>query len=783
MEARELKLDLIGFNSGLAACEKSGRWEMAGHLLSTIPSYKLTPDVISYNSFIAACGHDGDWEMALAALESCMVKKVPMNVVSYNAVLAACGPGGAWEAATCVLALMPAQELQPDIVGFNAVMSSCQKAGQWQRSLALLVDLPEFALLPDTISFNTVVSSCDGGRAWEHAVSTVALMQSVGIPRDEVTFTALISAVGKGALWQAAMILLDDMAGERLEVGLMAYTAALSACENGGAWEVAMTLFNKVQEQELQLNTISCNAAISAAAVGGQWLYTLSLLDGLETKAIRKDSISYNAAISSLDKAMQWLGTIQLLQEMRATTVSVNAIGLSAALSACCQCFEWPTALSLLDELGGQASDIACSNVVEACCGGGRWEIALALMMDWEARHDPIMASYSFLLSDFQAKGHRTLEAALWQHLARKLEASDSSCSGFASVAQIAAAVGVAKGCLGQLSLKELLTYTEPHLVAPSRRAKLSTARYGKELELLWHLVRRAREGDAAAVAAAVDEFATELQETHGSWSKVAGASKAQLIEATVRSAAPVGRLLEIGTYVGYATVRMAMAVPSSLCPGVVTVEVDPVHAAVARNVLELAGLSDHVLVLTGHSRLVLPRLRESSGQSAAFSFVFMDRWGSQYMQDFSLLENDELMAPGAVIVADNTLWTGAALYLWHVMRGEKYKTVLAPVQEVGTEAEDWMSVSVKQGGSSPRPPAPELPPALAERHREAERLRASLFSSGGRKITPADRLKFAKEMQEALASEGISPCTTRDALVAGDSAGAVDAAPSASAL
>ena len=123
---------------------------------------------------------------------------------------------------------------------------------------------------------------------------------------------------------------------------------------------------------------------------------------------------------------------------------------------------------------------------------------------------------------------------------------------------------------------------------------------------------------------------------------------------------APVGNVLEIGCYCGYSSIRMVVA-----CPGVhvTTLEVDPVHMVIARNIIAFAGVAHAVDVWTGHSQDLVPRLAASDvahRQPAPFSFVFMDQRGSRYNEDLDLLEESSLLRPGAVIVADNVLKPGA---------------------------------------------------------------------------------------------------------------------------
>ncbi|CAJ1401002.1 unnamed protein product [Effrenium voratum] len=100
--------------------------------------------------------------------------------------------------------------------------------------------------------------------------------------------------------------------------------------------------------------------------------------------------------------------------------------------------------------------------------------------------------------------------------------------------------------------------------------------------------------------------------------------------------------------------------------------------------------------VLIGHSLYVLPRLQRR------FGGVFMDSRGSRYDRELELMEEADLLEPGAVIVADNVLKPGAPLFLWRITRDPCFDTEICPVGEFAMPAKDWVSVSVyRSGGAS----------------------------------------------------------------------------------
>src|SRR3954464_8260883 len=82
-----------------------------------------------------------------------------------------------------------------------------------------------------------------------------------------------------------------------------------------------------------------------------------------------------------------------------------------------------------------------------------------------------------------------------------------------------------------------------------------------------------------------------------------------------------VRNILEIGTLGGYSTIWMARALPAD--GRIVTLELEPRHAEVARRNFERAGIPSRVDLRVGRAADTLARMVED--RTAAFDFVFID--------------------------------------------------------------------------------------------------------------------------------------------------------------
>ena len=113
-------------------------------------------------------------------------------------------------------------------------------------------------------------------------------------------------------------------------------------------------------------------------------------------------------------------------------------------------------------------------------------------------------------------------------------------------------------------------------------------------------------------------------------------------------------RILEIGTLGGYSTIWMARALPAD--GKIVTLELDPHHAKVARVNIKRAGLSDVVDMRVGPA---LDSLETLSGEGAGpFDLIFIDADKPNNPNYLSWAM--KLSRPGTVIVCDNVIRDGA---------------------------------------------------------------------------------------------------------------------------
>jgi caffeoyl-CoA O-methyltransferase len=130
-------------------------------------------------------------------------------------------------------------------------------------------------------------------------------------------------------------------------------------------------------------------------------------------------------------------------------------------------------------------------------------------------------------------------------------------------------------------------------------------------------------------------------------------ATQGKLLHVIARSIG-ARRMLEIGTLAGYSAIWLARALPAD--GRLVTIELDPKHAEVARVNLARAGLADRVEIRIGRAIDVLPQLVAEGAGPFDFTFIDADKVGYAGYLDWAI----RLSRPGSLIVADNVIRDGA---------------------------------------------------------------------------------------------------------------------------
>jgi catechol O-methyltransferase len=195
----------------------------------------------------------------------------------------------------------------------------------------------------------------------------------------------------------------------------------------------------------------------------------------------------------------------------------------------------------------------------------------------------------------------------------------------------------------------------------------------GREAAAADYVVANARQGDLDDVIAAIDKFAYEK-----SFLINVGDEKGALLDAAVLRA-NTRLALELGTYCGYGSLRIARAAPEAR---VCSVELAEANAEVARRIWAHAGVADRVTCVVGtigDGGHTLDALANEHGFAAGkLDFLFIDHDKSAYLSDLQSILDRGWLHSGSIVVADNILIPGSPKYREYMnkQQGKLFNTV-----------------------------------------------------------------------------------------------------------
>ncbi|OJJ95660.1 hypothetical protein ASPACDRAFT_47550 [Aspergillus aculeatus ATCC 16872] len=206
----------------------------------------------------------------------------------------------------------------------------------------------------------------------------------------------------------------------------------------------------------------------------------------------------------------------------------------------------------------------------------------------------------------------------------------------------------------------------------------------GREITLLKHIYAHPEldtklRGSPAAILEVMDEFAAQEDFLIN-----IGPDKAGKLAVLVREHRP-RVVVELGGYVGYSAILFGSILKEiwtqdhpdnadletgeeenrKAQPRLFSIEIDPLVASVALNLVSLAGLQDLVEVVVGASAHNLRRLHEQGTLGdQGVDLLFMDHDEALYAADVQVAEELGLLkTDGALVIADNVLRPGAPAY------------------------------------------------------------------------------------------------------------------------
>jgi caffeoyl-CoA O-methyltransferase len=155
-------------------------------------------------------------------------------------------------------------------------------------------------------------------------------------------------------------------------------------------------------------------------------------------------------------------------------------------------------------------------------------------------------------------------------------------------------------------------------------------------------------EAHSTPMAELFERLAAETREKTTAPQMMVGQLEGRFLAVLVRTLR-ARRVLELGTFTGYSSISMALALPTG--GRVITCDVNEETTAIAQRYAEEAGVIDRIDYRLG------PALETIATLDGPFELVFIDADKPNYVNYYEATL--PLLADGGLMVVDNTLWSG----------------------------------------------------------------------------------------------------------------------------
>ena len=113
-------------------------------------------------------------------------------------------------------------------------------------------------------------------------------------------------------------------------------------------------------------------------------------------------------------------------------------------------------------------------------------------------------------------------------------------------------------------------------------------------------------------------------------------------------------KIVEVGTFTGYSSTVMALAMPPE--GRLVACDVSEEYTQIARKFWQKAGVDEQIQLILGKAKESLKQLLQADGQES-FDLAFIDADKTAYTEYYEYCL--KLIQPGGLILVDNVLWGG----------------------------------------------------------------------------------------------------------------------------
>ena len=202
-----------------------------------------------------------------------------------------------------------------------------------------------------------------------------------------------------------------------------------------------------------------------------------------------------------------------------------------------------------------------------------------------------------------------------------------------------------------------------------------------KELEVLELVKKKAIKNNPNSILKIIDDYAYK-----STFLMNIGDQKGEILDKAIKDSRATN-ILELGVYLGYSTIRILNNMMDN--SKLTSIEANEKFAQIAKEHIEISGLSKNHILKIGKSSDLIPSLEEQ------YDFVFIDHWKDLYLKDLQLLEQFGLLKQGAWVFADNVVLFNLEDYLDYVRTSPNYESKFIPtLREYSISHPDGVEIS-----------------------------------------------------------------------------------------
>ena len=471
----------------------------------------------------------------------------------------------------------------------------------WQLALQFWRDASRGGSTATTHLADATIRALGRGMQWEQ--STTFLREEIISPASHAS---TLRIVAEATAWMHCLEILSTMQLRRVHPSTACLNTTLVSCGRRFKWQVALNLL--VTHLPSSISSLSkhhsetndCKMSIlTALQVAHQWEQALALYANSDLSASHMTMV-----MEACKRSYAWEAALTLLGD-RPLQHSVHMVMRTCAASS-----EWEATLSLL-----QSEPQHVSTALSALAKAMQWERGIQLFYENIQWATPSMNSGNVKKgghgeSELETTTYRSLLRVLGggSHWRSALQFLENLKKPHEDAWTLSAAVWACQAAGQEEAAQQLL-------------AKSLMSKRRKELDLLEHLTQFGRQ-TAAELLTLIENYAHENR-----WLKVAGGEKAQILKTHIK---PGDRVLELGTYIGFTSLRLA----SHGCQ-VVSIEADPLNAAVAQKILSMTNEVSRVKMCVGRASDWL-----SCGLLEPVDVLLLDHRGTIYHEDLQRTSN-----------------------------------------------------------------------------------------------------------------------------------------------